>query len=142
MIDKNGNIIDTISDIKVLGIEPSIIELEKYLSRGWDIMAADRFGYFYLQRKIKLDKEVTDLLDVIKEYLCNNSFENLKILVNTCYIFRQEYKFDKTLCNLFTDISDLLDRTEVLRITKFQDSKLINNFNTMIGINFKKYLYD
>ena len=29
MIDKNGNIIDTISDIKVLGIEPSIIELEK-----------------------------------------------------------------------------------------------------------------
>lgn len=142
MIDKNGNIIDTISDIKVLRIEPSIIGLEKYLSRGWDIMAANRFGYIYLQRKIKLDKEVTDLLDIIKEYLCNNSFENLKILVNTCYIFRQEYKFDKTLCNLFTDISDLLDRTEVLRITKFQDSKLIDNFNTMIGINFKKYLYD
>lgn len=139
MIDKNGNIIDTISDIKKLD---SIIELEKHLNRGWEIVATDRFGSIYLQRKIKLDKEVTDLLDVIKEYLCNNSFENLKILVNTCYIFRQEYKFDKTLCNLFTDISDLLDRTEVLRITKFQDSKLINNFNTMIGINFKKYLYD
>ena len=139
MIDKNGNIIDTITDIKKLD---SLIELEKHLNRGWEIVAIDRFGSIYLQRKIKLDKEVTDLLDVIKEYLCNNNFENLKILVNTCDIFRQEYKFDKTLCNLFTDISDLLDHTEVLRITKFQDSKLINNFNTIIGINFKKYLYD
>ena len=141
MIDKIGNIIDSITEIKELQ-EPSTTELEKYLNRGWDVVAAGRFGYFYLQRKIKLDKEVIELLELIKEYLSNNSLENLKILVNSCYIFRQEYKFDKTLCNLFIDISDLLDRTEVLRITKFQDSKLINNFNVMLGIIFKKYFYD
>lgn len=141
MIDKIGNIIDSITEIKELQ-EPSTTELEKYLNRGWEVVAAGRFGYFYLQRKIKLDKEVIELLELIKEYLSNNSLENLKILVNSCYIFRQEYKFDKTLCNLFIDISDLLDRTEVLRITKFQDSKLINNFNVMLGIIFKKYFYD
>lgn len=139
MIDKNGNLIDTISDIKKLD---SIIELEKYLSRGWEIVAIDRFGSIYLQRKIKLDKEIIDLLNVIKEYLCNNNLENLKILVNSCYIFKQEYELNKDLCKLFEDISDLLDRTEILRITKFQDSDLINNFNIMLNFIFKKYFYD
>lgn len=139
MIDKNGNLTDNITDIKKLD---SIIELEKHLSRGWEIVATDRFESIYLQRKIKLDKEIIDLLNVIKEYLCNNNLENLKILVNSCYIFKQEYEFNKDLCKLFEDISDLLDRTEILRITKFQDSDLITNFNIMLNFIFKKYFYD
>lgn len=136
MINQDG-VITTISVVKDVMDDPVLIR--KLLLRGWEIVGIDRFGCFYLHRKILLNDSTVGLLKIIKSYA--DKLSNLEDVVNYS-IKLSSGAFDISLCELFFDIRSLIRLSEKINFTKYGDKSMIDEFNDLINTKFKKYIYD
>lgn len=142
MVDCEGNIIEISSrPIKIVSssFEKSTPTLEEYLNKGWEISSlntTDSRVEIIIQRKIKLNKEITTLLSLIRTYF--NSHEiNKEYFLEEVKIYSQEKIDTKNFSKLNCELLDLIISLETAiykRLENKEIAKIIDKFKKYITL--------